>query len=310
MRGAFVLLAMLPLLGACATAQRPTISDNFCAARLDRAARDVPQPRPGQTVALTRAGFDADALETAEIIGALDPVADILEAERRADGGTALLLARQGLTHRVLLAMLDVNATLAAIDCEGERGDQLRGQLQRIEARRTRNLGLAGILIGAATAAASGGLSMAGSSNAGDIAGVVGGAAEAMVGGAILFGSSTGRLSTRANLLNEVFRQPANSSLFPPTVWRYLTRRDTPDSRSIAEEIVAEWRSAGLIDEDDIEPLFDPEGEFSVGDMERRDAMLDLLEARIALMSRDLRLLLEEVVYRPVPERVVPRRRR
>jgi hypothetical protein len=202
----------------------------------------------------------------------------------------------------MLLALLDVQATLATIDCEGERADQLRGQLQRNEARRARNLGLAGILIGAGTAAVTGGLSLAGSAAAGDTAGIIGGSTEAAVASMLLFGGGTGMLRTRANLLAEIHRQPAQSSLFPPTVWRYLTRRDAPGEPSIAEEIVAEWRAAGLLDaEGDDDPLFRPEARLSVDDLERRDAMLDLTEARIALMSRDLRQLLEEVTGRPIP---------
>lgn len=210
-----------------------------------------------------------------------------------------------------MLAILDVNATLGAIDCEGERGDQLRGQLQRREARRARNMGLAGILVGAATAAISGGLSLWGATNSGDIAGIVGGSLGAAIGGTLLYDPASGTLRSRTNLLAEIYRPPEHSALFPPTVWRYLTHRDTPGARNIVEEVMAEWRSAGLVDADDGEDeLFAEVGSFSVNDLERRDAMLDLLEARVALMSRDLRALLEEVVARPLPDPGAPLRRR
>lgn len=287
------------LVAGCAGTRPRDIGNSFCAARVERPAQPVAPTVPGQIEAVMAQGLTEDAAEIAEVIGALEPLAALMEAERRADG-IQFLLARQAVTDRILLATLDVNASLAAIDCEGERGDSLRGQLQRIEARRARNLGLASILLGATTAALTGGLGLAGANSADDIVGIIGGAAEASIGGALLYGSTSGRLRTRSNPLGEIWRRPEQSRLFPPTVWRYLTRRDGPDARSIVDEILHEWREAGLFNEDD--PLFAAEGEFSTNDLERRDAMLDLLEARIALMSRDLRVLLEQVVARPPPD--------
>nr|WP_314074984.1 hypothetical protein [uncultured Roseococcus sp.] len=294
------------LLAGCAAAPTRDIGTSFCAARVERRAAPLPPLNPALTQSIVTQGLSRDAAQMAEVIGALDGLQGLLAAERRRSVDVQFLLARQAVTDRVLLATLDVNASLAAIDCEGERGDSLRGQLQRIEARRARNLGLASILLGATTAALSGGLGLAGIDRAGDIVGIIGGTAEATIGGALLYGSASGRLRTRSNLLGEILQHPEESRLFPPTVWRYLTRREEPGARSIAEEIVANWQSAGLLREND--PLMDPEGEFTVSDLERRDGMLDLLEARIALMSRDLRVLLEEVMERMPPLAVRPAR--
>ena len=303
MRAACLLAALLFLAGCGLGERRVTdVGDAFCANRLRPAVAHLPPPAPGQVERLLAGGFSAEAVRTAEAIGVLDRLQALLEAERRPGNGVPVLLARQAVTDRVILALLDVQATLATIDCEGERADQLRGQLQRNEARRARNLGLAGILVGAGTAALTGGLSLAGSTAAGDTVGIIGGSSEAAVASLLLFGGGDGLLRTRANLLAEVYRHPVQSSLFPPTVWRHLTRRAAPGEASIAEEIVAEWRAAGLLESED-DPLFRPEARLSIEQLERRDAMLDLTEARIALMSRDLRQLLEEVTARPVPIR-------
>lgn len=295
-------LACALLLSGCGLGERRVtdVGDNFCASRIQASVVHLPAPAPGEAERLLAGGFSADAVETAEAIGVLGRMRALIETERRPGNGVPVILARQAVTDRVLLALLDVQATLATIDCEGERADQLRGQLQRNEARRARNLGLAGILIGASTAALTGGLSLAGAQAAGDTVGIIGGASEAGVASMLLFGGGNGLLRTRANLLAEIYRQPAQSTLFPPTVWRYLTRRDAPGAANIAEEIVAEWRAAGLLEEAD-DPLFRPEARLGIDELERRDAMLDLTEARIALMSRDLRQLLEEVTSRPIP---------
>lgn len=296
-------LGLAIALGACAQRQTPDtdISLNFCATRADRMVMPIQSGRPGQAEALVARGLDPDMVETADVIGALDALEDMLAAERRADGGISLLLARQALHDRVLLAMLGVQTAFAALDCEDERGDRLRGQLQRIDARRTRNLGLANVLIGAATAVAAGGLSLGAMSNASDIAGIIGGSAGAAAGGMVLFATTSGTLRTHTNLLDEVWRQPEQSALFPPTVWRYLTRRDAPGQPSLIDEIKKEWVDAGLVDDEDGNHalVFSSDGVFTIDDLERRDAMLQLLEARVTLMSRDLRLLLEAIVARP-----------
>jgi hypothetical protein len=181
-----------------------------------------------------------------------------------------------------------------------------------MEDRRTRRLGLASIMIGAATAALSGGLSLGGASAAGNIAGITGGAAEASVATTLLFGEASGTLRTERNLLREVWERSPRSELFPRTVWRYLTRHlpDDPDRRTPAELVAEEWRAgerfgpaSSPAERDRIGLLFGAGGVYTVQELEMRDAMLDLLEASIALMSEDLRVLLIELGERSSTER-------
>jgi hypothetical protein len=251
-------------------------------------------------------GFSQDAIDIAEIIGALPLLEQLLTAEMETARGHGLaaelrlLRLRLAISNRIQLAMLDVSSTLAVIDCEGERGDALRVRLEAAEDRRARRLGLASILVGATTAALTGGLSLGGASAGGDIAGIVGGTAEASVATALLFGETSGTLRTERNLLREVWERPPRSELFPNTVWRYLTRRplDAPDRASPAETVAAEWRagdrfgaSGSRSERGRIALLFGPGGAYTVQELEMRDAMLDLLEASIALMSEELRIL-------------------
>jgi hypothetical protein len=261
---------------------------------------------------LSAQGFSRAAIEMADVIGAAAPLLRLGELEAEGSRSMAaelrVLRLRQAVTDRIMLAMLDVSGTLAAIDCEGERGDQLRVRLQGIESRRARRLGLASIMVGALTAALSGGLSVAGVATAGDIVGITGGVAEASVGASLLFGSASGTFRTERNLLREVWERPARSELFPPSVWRFLTRRPDgdPGRATVAEVVVNEWRAAELLGRGDPEEersraalLFGPGGTYGVGELEARDAMLDLLEASVALMSRDLGILLEGLMARP-----------
>ncbi len=107
-----------------------------------------------------------------------------------------------------------------------------------------------------------------------------------------------------------MWERPARSDLFPPSVWRFLTKRPdgNPDRATVAEVAVAEWRAGELLGREGPEAertrvalLFGAGGAYTVEELEARDAMLDLLEASIALMSRDLRMLLEELLGRSAP---------
>jgi hypothetical protein len=129
----------------------------------------------------------------------------------------------------------------------------------------------------------------------------------------LLFGEASGTLRTERNLLREVWERPPRSELLPRTVWRYLTRRpvDAPDGRTPAETVAEEWRAAerfgpagSQAERDRIGLLFGSGGVYTVQELEMRDAMLDLLEASIALMSEDLRVLLIELAEWPFAERL------
>ncbi|MFC7472765.1 hypothetical protein ACFQS7_00255 [Dankookia sp. GCM10030260] len=316
-------VALLGCAGPAADRAPPSLladDDRLCAARVG--ARPEPPGKdpgagPGDLVA---SGFSRNAAEVADAIGAGAPLLQMAMLEARGPRGLAeelrLLRLRQAVMDRIMLTMLDISGMLAAIDCEGERGDQLRVRLQGIENRRTRSLGIASIMVGALTAAVSGGLSVAGVGGS-DVAAMTGGLAEASVATALLFGSASGRLRSERNLLRDVWLRPARSDLFPAPVWRYLTRR--PDGEagrpSIAEAVIAAWRAADLLGEPGsdterarIALLFGPGGVYTVEELEARDAMLDLLEAQIALMSGDLRLLLQELLARSGPTAAPPPR--
>lgn len=310
MRQPLLLLLFTAALAGCAAGgdrlgpPRPG-GDRLCTPRAAALPPSEPAASPPETLArLAALGFSANAIQAAEVIGAAGPLRQLAEAGPAA-APTVRLRARQLVTDRILLAMLDVSSSLAALDCEGERGDQLRMRLEGRETRRAQRLGLASILAGAATAAATGGLAIAGATSAGNIAGILGGSGEASLAALLLFGESQGELRTPRNPLRDIaLREPA-SGVFPPTVWRYLTRPRVgmAEQPSIAEIVVAEWHAAELLPPPGTSEaaarealLFGAGGTYTVEALEARDAMLDLVEASVALMHRDLRELLEELL--------------
>jgi hypothetical protein len=295
MRRAGLLLALL--LAGCATAEPPRApSERRCAPGAE-APTPLPPRDPAAREALIALGHARETAEVAEAIGA----APALRRLATLPPGAALerLRLRQEVTEAILQGLLDAAAAMAEIDCEGERVDELRARLQRIQEVRARQLGVAGLMAGAATAALTGGLALAGAGTAGNIAGIAGGGLEAGLAGALLFGPSpTGLLETRRNLLAEVWEAPATPRLLPAPVWRHLNGPPGPGPSRL-DRLRAEW--AEMLGEPGSEEAargialqFGPGGAYTAEDLERRDRMLDLLESAIALMHRDLRRLLAE----------------
>lgn len=284
-------------------------------ARLNRAepARQVATAgRHAAPAARPAAVFSARATEMARIIGVLPLLSDVpdLRGQPAPDRDTELaaLRVRQRITEQILLAMLEVASVHALIDCEEERGAQLRDHLQKIEDRRARRLGLTSILIGAATAILSGGVGLArADSVAADVIGTVGGSAEAAAGLSLMYGSARGELRTEPNVLREVWDGPEQPTLLPAAVWRFLNRPAEGDAsgRTVRQAIVAEWRGGERLgrtgsaeERAHLALLLGSGGWFAVDELLTRDAMLDILRAQVSRMSQDLERLLRELIAR------------
>ena len=293
-------------------------ADRFCAPHAaphrEALRLDPPLPRAALVAAiedLVAQGFSRPGVEIADSIGALGQLRALgaLQARGPARGMAdelRRLRLRQAITERILAAMLDASAVVGELDCEGERGDQLETVLSGIEARRTRRLTIAGILVGALTAGASGGLGLGASSAAGNIAGIVGGGTGGLLGLAQLGGGESGVLTTSRNLLGEVWEGPAEARLFPPSVWHYLLRDRTgpvgSQAGTVREGLIAAFRAGDRFGPPGSEEerarialIFGAGGRYTLTDLEVREACLELVQAGVALMSRDLRLLLADL---------------
>lgn len=316
-----LLLAALP--PGCAApparlAEGLSPADRLCAphARPHRAALRVDPPLPEgdflrAVEELAPRGYSRPAVEIADSIGALAELRrlatlDAAGPPRGTESALRRLALRQAIGERVLGAMLDIAAVLAELDCEGERGDQLQAVLQARETRRLRRLTIGSILAGALTAGVTGGLGLGGAVTAASIAGIAGGATEAGFGAAQLGGGPTGMLATDRNLLGELWRRPAEPVLFPQTVWNYLVRvRTGPVARQagpVAEALAAAWAADGRLGAPGSEEararaalLFGAGGRYTADELETREALLELVQASVSLMNRDLRLLLADL---------------
>jgi hypothetical protein len=248
--------------------------------------------------------FSRTAVDTSRAIGVLPELAAIVTARERGLSSEQMLMARQVLMERIMLTMLDVASVTGEIDCENERSAQLRDQLRKSEEQRLRSLTVAGLVLGAATAILSGGIALyspdAASAN---VVNVVGGTAQAGTGFATLSHAPKGALRHDRNLLADLWTGKPGSDMFPASVWRFLNEvEDHQSGTLLRQRLIEQWKAGERLgpsgsDEERqrVELIFGQGGEYTIEDLQARDAILDQLEATVKLLYQDLALLLREL---------------
>lgn len=281
-------------------------------------------PAGAADAAAVSSGLSPAAAEIATIIGAgtlLDRMA-VLDARASRTGSAAdaiaVLRLEQQLTRRVLRTMLDVDAVMAHLDCENERGDQLRDQLRRLEDQWSQRVGQTSILLGGVTSFVSGLAALVSPAAATSaVVGIVGGTAESGTALVSESGRARGHLDTEPNALRELWEGPQRAQLFPASIWRYLSQ---PVSQSASqpekaanggqtrrEVLLTRWRmragtedgnTVSTVSERQLNLLFSSGGYYTLDDLAARDSLIDVVEAGIAVMNERLQRLLDELLER------------
>lgn len=242
------------------------------------------------------------SINTANIIGVTPLLKDWAAPANSSASETKKLVLRQKIVEKITLANLEVSASLAYIDCEGERTDQLRDRLQRHETRRIEQLTLASIIVGAGTVVTAGALAVGGAATAGNIVSIVGGTSEAGLSVFAFRNREIGEINHQNNMLKEVWDGPDEQSYFPQVIWRYLNSPiDANQKITVRESLKDEWRSSELLGKPDSETrerrqakMFSDGGEYTLDDLRAREGMEDLLQARVSMFNQRLARLLRE----------------
>lgn len=242
------------------------------------------------------------SINTASIIGVTSLLKDWSTLAKSSSSDTKKLALRQKIVEKITLANLEVSASLAYIDCEGERTDQLRDRLQRHETKRIEQLTLASIIVGAGTVVTAGALAVGGAATAGNIVAIVGGSSEAGLSVYAFRNREIGEINHQNNMLKEIWDGPGEKSYFPPVVWRYLNSPISADnSITVRESLKDEWLSDELLGKPEsetqqrrMERMFSNGGEYTLDDLRAREGMQDLLEARLSMFHQKLAKLLRE----------------
>jgi hypothetical protein len=204
-----------------------------------------------------------------------------------------------------MAASLQVDATIAQIDNEIARANEVRGYLADRRDHSVSRANLLGVIVGGAVGATSSGLQL--SSNLTKPAAGVGIGAGTLSAGFALAGihAQKGKSSPfdfDSNMLAEFFDRPTlPDSQYPATIWIFLNEEGRNGSSGLTrkEQLLQTWVQVKRIDSlssaDKVDRLTSQPSEnlkLTIDDFEDRGAMLQDVRARIAYLKRDLGALL------------------
>ncbi|NDG48474.1 MAG: hypothetical protein EBY30_05315 [Rhodospirillales bacterium] len=290
-------------LNACASERSNiVVGDAVCVSPVPLRRTPLPVATPAQRAGLLAAGFSAEAVHIADVIGAAAPLLASVDSTGRNSASAFNSSASVHVAISVERAILEVQGTMASLFCQGARIAELQDDLNQRNADINNRFAMAGIAIGAGAAVVTGGMSFFTNATIPTVAGMVAGGAGGALSVWQLGVDATGRLRLQQNMLEEFWRAPEHATLFPMRVWRYLNTRERAGEQTPREMMIASWRRDGLIPDQDATPeppaIILDRTAMDSDDLEKLKLLLEPLEARIGLMSRDLGRLLEEFLER------------
>jgi hypothetical protein len=205
----------------------------------------------------------------------------------------------------VMAASLQVDATIAQIDNEIARANEVRGYLADRRDRVVSRANLLSVLVGGAVGATASGLQLS-SSLTRPAAGVGIGAGSISAGLALVgIHEEKGKSSPfdfESNMLAQFFDRPTlPNSQYPSTIWVFLNEPSLsgPAGLTRKEQLLQTWVQVKRIDSlgsvEKIDRLTSEPSEslkLTIDDFEDRGAMLQDVRARISYLKRDLGTLL------------------
>ena len=219
-----------------------------------------------------------------------------------------ILWLHQHITEQVMAASLQVDATMAQIDNEIARANEVRGYLADRRDRAVSRANLLSALLGGAVGATSSGLQL--SSALTKPAAGVGIGAGTLSAGLALTGirEEKGKripFDFESNMLAEFFERPTlPNSQYPATVWTFLNEMSPtgPTGLTRKQQLLQTWVRVKRIDSlssaEKIDRLTSQPSEMlklTIDDFEDREAMLQDVRARISYLKRDLGVLLSSL---------------
>ena len=255
-------------------------------------------------------GLSFESRQIAEIIGAMDLVKktrtlEAHDAQPSDETKRRLMETRQHLSDRLLTIFFEVSSVAGRLDCETTRANHVASALMEMQEQRSRRYEITAIIGDALIGIVGGGFTLVAKTTASGIADVVGGTFAAGFG--IAAGLTGGEHEfyhpERSNLLREIWEGPSVPTRFPTSVWRFLNWPLSQDAepQTRREELIAQWRSDGLIGEagkpDRRATLFfGTGGTYDIDDLHARAQMLEVTKTALNVMMQYLYLFSQEVV--------------
>jgi|GEM_PF-121867 hypothetical protein len=228
-----------------------------------------------------------------------------------------VLVKKQQIFNRLLLASTEVASLAAELDCESERSKQLANYLDQINDTRVQRYTLLSVVTGALT-----GIGTAVSKNYGSqvTIGIGGSIISALFGGlAVISSKNTVIVKHNRNLLADIWNSPKTSLNYPPFIWFVLTSKEfnVGEQNSTIMSLKDRWIEEGLIDTtgskhdkyligkyfgkvgllDTLvvkkqELFFGTGGKYRANDLHTRTSMLNQLKAEIRTINQNLQALM------------------
>ena len=227
----------------------------------------------------------------------LEQLTELKDEHSNIKDSVLYLAAQQKIEQKVRDALVEIDALVGKLDCEGERCDQLKELLEGMNSKRDNKLTVASIVIGALSAVADACISNDGWNKGVAIgAGVIG----AGLGWATL--SPKGKrliLKHKRNHLRAVWEEK-NSNEFPPIIWYMLneTKFTNTQQSTMLRNIRNRWLTFTF--EDDIKEankssLFKDEGVYTESMLETRSQIVGQLKATTQTLNQNFSSLLKEI---------------
>jgi len=208
-----------------------------------------------------------------------------------------VLVKKQQIFNKLLLASTELASIAAELDCESERSKQLADYLDQINNTLIQQLTILSIITGATTAI----ITSADNSRTAQISvGINGSILSAIFGGlAVIQSRKSILLLHNRNLLSDIWNEPENSNTYPPFIWYVLNKKEfnNGDTNSIIKALKDRWIEEGLINisikkDSKIELFFNIGGKYRANDLHTRTSMLNQLKAEIRSINQNLQSLM------------------
>ncbi|UFH53022.1 hypothetical protein [Spirosoma sp. KNUC1025] len=296
-------MGIVTFLTSCSTLHRQPLSglsDNYCEPAIQYRYDSSYLPKPTNQAlrqvdtSLTLKYSQHDLL-LANAVGILPLLGELnkLQNNGSPEAHVESIKKRQHILNRLLLASTQIDGFAAELDCEGERADQIATYLDQLDAQRTRRLTILSVVIGAATTVAT---ALIQSSSTNKVVGIGGGVIGTGFGGLAAFSSNRSVLfSHPRNLLTDIWKQPEQSSVYPPMIWYILNERrfSNKGHHSISYNIRQRWHDYVIngASSAQLTLYFGDSGLYEAGDLHNRANMLNELQSSVRSINQDLQSL-------------------
>lgn len=293
----FIILLIFILVSSCSTVlNSPKIdylTSNYCQPTIeyDYSKLEISPNKLSKQDSILNANLSKHDILISKAIGIETYLTEYLQIKKDT---LKRLVLKQKITDRLILTTIEINALASELDCNGERINKLANFVNDINNKKTKNLTVASVTIGALTTVAT---VLIKNNNSSNVVGVSGGLLSAGLGALTI--SPKGKkidLKLQRNLLRNIWFNDNSNGAYPKSIWTILNDKEFSNSgkNDLQESIKNRWLQYnfdGKIDTETEKLFFYDGGIYTADDLYSRANMLNELQATIRSLEQDLKSL-------------------